>query len=107
MTADTSQPSAPTSTARTGQLIRGTRRPRIHSGHHPGATTLGHFMALGRRSKAKPRLLPLRHSGPSSYVGSALRGGPSDSSSSATPKRGEVVRTCERVGGVHCNIQVA
>ena len=87
-------------------------------GPHPRAATLGDFMEVARRSKAKPaRPLHLKCSGPSSDVESAHRGppprpGPSASSSSsvapafAAPQRGEPARACERVCGVPCNLRV-
>ena len=73
---------------------------RTNGGLHPGAATLGNFRAVTRRPKTKPRLLPLKRSGPSSDAESAQRGGPSASSSSSAPQRGEVVCTCERICGV-------
>ena len=78
-----------------------------NSGHHPGATTLGTFMAVARRSKAKPCRVFLRCSGPSSDVELANRGGPPASSKSAAPQRGVVVRICDRVCGVPCKLRVA
>ena len=80
---------------------------RANSGHHPGAATVGDFMAVARRSKAKPRLMPLRRSGPRNDMESAHRGGPSASSSSTAPQPGEVARACERICGVPCNLRVA
>ena len=76
-------------------------------------------MAVGQRSKAKPACpLHLKHSGPSSDVqlahwGAPPHPGPSASSSSsvatpfAAPLQGEVVRACEGVWGVPCNLCVA
>ena len=85
---------------------------RANGGHHPGAATLGDFFGVARRSKAKPRPLALRRSGPSSDVESAHRGGPaceasSGSSRSAAPAQGDVARACERVCGVPCTLRVA
>ena len=37
-------------------------------GHHPGHTTLGEFLKVAKKAKAKPRPLHLRKSGPSSEV---------------------------------------
>ena len=91
-------------------------------GHHPGAATVGDFMAVARRSKAKPaRPLHLKRSGPSSDVESAHRGapprqGPSASSSSSvapplarrtgfidTGHLGRAVgEVCEQAGCVAC-----
>ena len=42
-------------------------------GHHPGHTTLGDFLEVAKQTKAKPRPLLLRKSGPSSDVESAHR----------------------------------
>ena len=53
--------------------------PGPSRGGHPGAATLGDFIAVDRRSRAKPRPLPLRRSGPRSNVQSAHRGGPARS----------------------------
>ena len=47
---------------------------RANDGHHPKAAILGDFFAVARRSKAKPRPLALRRSGPSSNVESAHKG---------------------------------
>ena len=84
---------------------------RASGGHHPGHTTLGDFLELAKKAKAKPRLLHLRKSGPSSDVESANRGRmPADqasSSSSVAPDQREVARTCERACGVPCNLRVA
>ena len=80
-------------------------------GHHPGHTTLGDFLEVAKQAKAKPRLLRLRKSGPSSDVESAHRGRmPADqasSSSSVAPHQGDVARACERTCGVPCNFRVA
>ena len=80
-------------------------------GHHPGHTTLGDFFEVAKKTKAKPRQLPLRKSGPSSDVESAHRGRmPADqasSSSSVAPDQRDVARACERTCGVPCNLRVA
>ena len=55
----------------------------------------------------KPRPLPLNCSHPSSDVESAHRGAHFARSSSAGPLRGEVVRACQRICGVRCNLGVA
>ena len=47
---------------------------RANGGHHPGSTTLGDFLQVAKQTKAKPRPLLLRKSGPSSDVESAHRG---------------------------------
>ena len=85
-------------------------------GPHPRAATLGNFMEVARRSKAKPaRPLHLKCSGPSSEVESAHRGvpprpRPSASSSSSVaqaftaPERGREAPACERVCGVPCSL---
>ena len=78
-----------------------------NGGHHPGAATLDDFLAVAQRSKAKPRLLPLKRSGPSSDVESGHRGGPSPSSHSAASQRGKVVVASERVCGMPCDLQAA
>ena len=44
---------------------------RANGGHHPGSTTLGDYLQVAKQTKAKPRLLLLRKSGPSSDVESA------------------------------------
>ena len=84
---------------------------RANGGHHPGHTTLGNFLELAKRAKAKPRQLHLRKSGPGSDVESAHRGRrPADeasSSSSVAPAKGDVARACERACGVPCNLRVA
>ena len=84
---------------------------RASGGHHPGHTTLGDFLEVAKRAKAKPRQLPLRKSGPSSDVESAdRRRMPADeasSSSGVAPDQRDVARACERVCGVPCNLRVA
>ena len=84
---------------------------RASGGNHPGHTTLGHFLEVAKKAKAKPRPLHLRKSGPSSDVGSAHRGRmPADqasSSSSVAPDQRDVARACERACGVPCNLRVA
>ena len=84
---------------------------RASGGHHPGHTTLGDFLEVAKKAKAKPRQLHLRKSGPSSDVESAHRGRmPSDqasSSSSVAPDQRDVCRACERACGVPCNFRVA
>ena len=47
---------------------------QANGGHHPGHTTLGDFLEVAKRAKAKPRQLHLRKSGPSSDVEPAHRG---------------------------------
>ena len=84
---------------------------RASGGHHPGHTTLGDFLEVAKKAKAKPRQLHLRNSGPSSDVESAHRGRrPADqasSSSSVAPDQRDVARACERACGVPCNLRVA
>ena len=84
---------------------------RASGGHHPGHTTLGDFLEVARKAKAKPRQLQLRKSGPSSDVESAHRGRrPTDEascSSSVAPDQRDVARACERACGVPCNLRVA
>ena len=84
---------------------------RAGGGHHPSHTTLGDFLEVAKHTKAKPRPLLLRKSGPSSDVQSAHRGRmPADqasSSSSVTPDQRDVARACERACGVPCNLRVA
>ena len=84
---------------------------RASGGHHPGHTTLGDFLEVGKQAKAKPRELHLRKSGRSSDVESAQRGRmPADQasfSSSVTPDQRDVARACERACGVPCNLRVA
>ena len=60
------------------RLVEEPRAPTPgNGGHHPAATTLGDFMDVARRSKAKPaHPLQLKRSGPSSDVESAQRGAP-------------------------------
>ena len=86
--------------------------PQRASGCHlPGHTTLGDFLEVAKKAKAKPRQLHLRKSGPSSDVESAQRGRrPADkasSSSSVTLDQRDVARACERACGVPCNLRVA
>ena len=84
---------------------------RANGGHHPGSTTLGDYFQVAKQTKAKPRPLLLRKSGPSSDVESAHRGRmPADqvsSSSSVAPDQRDVARACERACGVPCNLPVA
>ena len=84
---------------------------RANGGHHPGHATLGDFMEVTKQTKAKPRPLLLRKSGPSSDVESAHRGRmPADqasSSGSVAPHQRDVARACERTCGVPCNLRVA
>ena len=84
---------------------------RASGGHHPGHTTLGDFLEVAKKAKAKPRPLHLRKSGPSSDVESAHRGRmPADqasSSSSVAPDQRDVACACERACGVPCNLRVA
>ena len=84
---------------------------RASGGHHPGHTTLGDFLEVAKQAKAKPRLLHLRKSGPSSDVESAHRGRmPADQASSSSvvaPDQRDVARACERACGVPCNLRVA
>ena len=84
---------------------------RANGGHQPGSTTLGDYFQVARQTKAKPRPLLLRKSGPSSDVESAHRGRmPADqasSSSSVAPDQRDVARACERACGVPCNLRVA
>ena len=84
---------------------------RASCGHHSGHTTLGDFLEVARKAKAKPRPLHLRKSGPSSDVESANRGRmPADeasSSSSVAPHQRDVARACERTCWVPCNLPVA
>ena len=88
-------------------------------GPHERAATLGDFVEVARRSKAKPaRPLHLKRSGQSSNVQLAQRGAqprPGSSASTrssvapafAAPQRGGMARACERVSGVPCNLRVA
>ena len=84
---------------------------QANGGHHPGHTTLGDFIQVAKQTKAKPRLLLLRKSGPSSDVESAHRGRmPADQASSSSrvaPDQRDVARACERARGVPCNLWVA
>ena len=84
---------------------------RASGGHHPDHATLGDFLQVAKQTKAKPRQLHLRKSGPSSDVKSAHRGRmPADqasSSSSVAPDQRDVARACERACGVPCNLRVA
>ena len=58
---------------------------RASGGHHPGHTTLGDFLEVAKKAKAKPCPLHLRKSGPSSDVESAHRGRmPADQASSSS-----------------------
>ena len=83
----------------------------VSGGHHPCHTTLGDFLEVAKKAKAKPRPLHLRKSRPSSDVGSAHRGRmPADQaswSSSVAPDQRDVARACERACGVPCNLRVA
>ena len=71
---------------------------RSSGGYHPGYTTLGDFLEVAKKAKAKPRQLHLRKSGPSSDVESAHHGRmPADqasSGSSVTPDQRDVARAC-------------
>ena len=84
---------------------------RASGGHHPGHTTLGDFLEVAKKAKAKPRPLHLRKSGLSSDVESAHRWRMPDdqasSSSSVAPDQRDVARACERACGVPCNLRVA
>ena len=84
---------------------------RANGGHHPGHATLGDFIQVAKQTKAKPRPLLLRKSGPSSDVESAHRGRmPTDQASSSSrvaPVQRDVARACERACGVPCNRRVA
>ena len=84
---------------------------RATGGHQPGHTTVGDFLEVAKKAKAKPRQLHLRKSGPSSDVESAHRGRlPADqasSSSSVAPDQRDVARACKRACGVPCNLRVA
>ena len=92
----------------------GTRAPslrRASGGNHLGHTTLGDFLEVAKKAKAKPRQLHLRKSGPSRDVESASRGRmPADeasSSSSVAPDRRDVARACPPACRVPCNLRVA
>ena len=80
-------------------------------GHHLGHTTLGDFLQVAKKAKAKPRQLHLRKSGRSSDVESAHRGripaNQAFSSSSVALDERDVARACERACGVPCNLRVA
>ena len=84
--------------------------PQRASGH-PDHTTLGDFLEVAKKAKAKPCQLHLRKSDPSSDVELAHRWRmPADkasSSSSAAPDQMDVARACERACGVSCNLRVA
>ena len=84
---------------------------RATDGHLPGHTTLGDFLEVAKKAKAKPRPLHLRKSGPSSDVELAYRGRmPADqasSSSSVAPDQRDVAGACKRACGVPCNLRVA
>ena len=84
---------------------------RASGGHHPGHTTVGEFIEVAKKAKAKPRQLHLRKSGPSSDVESAHRerrpAEEASSSSSVTPNQRDVARACERACRVPCNLRVA
>ena len=84
---------------------------RASGGHHPGHTTLGNFLEVAKKAKAKPRQLHLRKSGPSKDVESAKRGGmPADkagSSNGVAPDQKDVAGACERPCGVPRNLRVA
>ena len=86
--------------------------PQRASGeHHPSHTTLGDFLEVAKKAKAKPRQLHLRKPGASSDVEPAHRGRMPDdqasSSSSVAPDQRDVARACERACGVPCNLRVA
>ena len=80
-------------------------------GHRPGHTSLGDFLEVAQKAKAKPRQLHLRKSGPSRDVESAHRGRmPADQASSSSrvaPDQRDVARACEHACGVPCNLRVA
>ena len=84
---------------------------RANGGRHPGSTTLGDYFQVAKQTKAKPRPLLLKKSGPSSDVELAHRGRmPTDqasSSSRVTPVQRDLARACERACGVPCNLRVA
>ena len=84
---------------------------RAGGGHHPGHTTLEDFLEIAKQTKAKPRPLLLRKSGPSSDVESAQRGrmlaDQASSSGSVARHQRDVARACERTCGVPCNLRVA
>ena len=78
---------------------------------HSWKTTLGDFLEVAKKAKAKPRPLHLRKPGPSSDVESAHCGRmpahQASSSSSVAPDQRDVARACERACGVPCNLWVA
>ena len=82
-----------------------------NGGHQPRHTTLGDFLEVAKKAKAKPSQLHLRKSGPSSNVELAHRGRrPTDEascSSSIAPDQRNMARACECACGVHCNLRVA
>ena len=84
---------------------------RANGGHHPGHASLGDFMEVAKQTKAKPRPLLLRKSGPSSDAESAHRWRmPADQASSSgnvAPHQRDVARACERTCGVPCNLRIA
>ena len=84
---------------------------RASGGHHSGHTTLGNFLGVAKKAKAKPRQLHLRKSGPSRDVESAHQGRrPTDEascSSSVAPDQRDVACACECACGVPCNLRVA
>ena len=81
---------------------------RAGGGHHPGHTTLGDFLEVAKHTKAKPRPLLFRKSGPSSDVESAHRRRmPADQASSSSSVERDVARACERACGVPCYLRVA
>ena len=77
---------------------------RANGGHQPGHTTLGDFLEVAKQTKAKPRTLLLRKSGPSSDVEPADQ---ASSSGSVASHQRDVARACERTCGVPCNLWVA
>ena len=84
---------------------------RANGGHQPGSTTLGDYLQVAKQTKAKPRPLLLRKSGPSSDVEPARRGRmpahQASSSGSVAPDQRDVARACERACGVPCNLRAA
>ena len=84
---------------------------RASGGHHPGHTSLGDFLEVAKKAKAKPPQLYLRKSGPRSDVELAHRGrrpvDEASSSSSATPDQKDVAPACEPACRVPCNVRVA
>ena len=77
LTADTSPTSAPTSTGEVPLAEERSVPSTGKGGPHLRAATLGNFMEVARRSKAKlARLLHLKRSRPSSDVESVHRGAP-------------------------------